>query len=529
MYLELKNNRRVYGLTREQEEVLKGHLTFDNPAYKNAKRYSKNRYITIPPYLYYYTTGKDNQGSYFECPIGVDVEKLLKYKINPMKHKGDAILWGHNCPKVEYPDFKLSLRPVQEEALNAYMQSYYNTSFSGVMKCLVSLPTGKGKTILAIKLAAQCKTRTLVLVHKDDLVEGWKNDIKLCFGDAVRPGIIKAKKREIGEHITIATVQTLSRMSSDELSKYTNEFGLVIQDECHHVGLNIFNIIDKFNSTYKLGLSATPKRSDGLDFVFDLFFGGVCYEYKAGEYDEDISSVEVRIIDSKYRYLPIMYKGQVFNYYDFSLDELPEEYLFVNQMDYQMRPTIPFHTIDNAAVLSPFTKIHVCRKIMEHYRKGHSCLVLFSQKEHINVYYRYLRMFVPEERIMLYYGDSKEKSDVLMNRAENREVLITLATYAKTTEGTNVKSWEVEFLVSSMNDEKNVEQATGRVRRRKEGKLDPVIIYDVRYSQCYSLQNHYMTRKEVYGRLHYNIKDSSAHNEEKSSRGGKLFSRGYSH
>lgn len=526
MYLEMRNNRRLFGCTDEQLEVIKDHLTFDNPAYKNAKRYSKNRYITIPPYLYYYSTGNDDtHGSYIEFPIGVDVEKLLKYKIDPQKHQGDGGLSGHNCPQVEYPEFLLTLRDVQEEARKSYMDSYYHTGFFGVSKCLVSLPTGKGKTILAIKLAADLKTRALVLVHKDDLVEGWKKDIDLCFGGEVKPGIIKAKKREIGKHITIATVQTLSRMSPDELSKYTQEFGLVVQDECHHVGLNIFNIIDKFNSTYKLGLSATPKRSDGLDFVFDLYFGGVCYEYKATKDDEDICNVEVRVLDSNFKYKPFLYKGEVFNYYDFKPAELPKDIVFQEEIPYSKRQPIPFLSIDNQVVLSNKTRVMVCKKIIEHYRQGHSCLALFTQKEHINSYYRYLRLYVPEDKIMLYYGDSKESSDVLMKKAESKEVLITLATNAKATEGTNVKAWEVEFLVSSMNNEKNTEQATGRIRRRKDGKLDPTIVYDVRYSQCYSLGSHYNTRLEVYKRLGYDVKDPKAGQQGKKT----MFSRGYSH
>lgn len=525
MYLEMSNNKRLYGLTDEQIDTLKDLLTFDNPAYKNAKRYSKNRYITIPPYLYYYKMGKDKKGSYIEFPIGVDFQKILKHKIDPMKYKGDSALYSSSCPRVEYPEFKLELRPIQEEAMNTYFEEKWKTELSVFPKSLISLPTGKGKTILALAIAHRLKTRTLILVHKDDLVEGWKKDIDLCFGGKVKTGLIKAKKREVGEHITISTVQTLSKMSEEEFAKYKDTFGLVVQDECHHIGLNIFNVIDKFNSTNKIGLSATPKRSDGLDFVFDLFFGGMCYEYKAGKDDEDICNVEVRVLDSGFQYKPFVYKGEVFNYYDFNPKDLPKDIKFLVEISHSKRPTLPFHTIDNQAVTSSKTRVMVCKKILEHYRQGHSILVMFTQKEHINSYFRYLRLFVPEEKIMLYYGDNKEKSEVLMAKAESKEVLITLATLAKSTEGTNVKSWEVEFLVSSMNNEKNIEQATGRIRRRKEGKISPAIVYDIRYSQCYSLASHYDKRNKVYKELGYTVKDPKATQKGKKS----VFSRGYSH
>ena len=516
----VRNNRQdLYELTSEQRDKVKEALTFDNPAYKQAKRYGKSRYISIPPYLTYYeekTVIEDGvRKKVLSIPIGVDVFKLLDipYKI--------SIIQGHrNSVRVEFPPFLLELRKDQEKAEMEYM---YEVHKKDTPKSLIQLPTGKGKSILALHIAQRLGQRTLILVHKDDLVVGWQKDIKLCFGDKIDIGLIKAKSRKVGNHITIATVQTLSRMSEDELKNFTSEFGFVVQDECHHVGLNIFNIIDKFDSKYKLGLSATPKRSDGLDFVFDLFFGGLCYKHIVTEDDEDICGCEVRVLDSNHKYTPFVYGNQVFNYHDFEPKDLPNDLVFLNDIPHEERPKVPFLTIDDDVVKSSKTKIMVCKKIIEHYKQGHSIIALFTQKEHINLYYRHLCRYIPKDQIMLYYGDSKEKSEDMMKKAEDKEVLVTLATYAKATEGTNVKSWEVEFLVSSLNNQKNVEQATGRVRRRKEGKLNPVLIYDVRYSGCYSLSNHYDTRRTVYKRLKYSIIDPRV----KETRKRGMFSRGY--
>ena len=518
MIVIAKSNRQcIYGLTSEQRDLIKDSLTFSNPAYKNAKRYSRSKYISIPPYLTYYNefsvSENGERKKVLSVPIGVNIPKILDY---PMMSTDDF----RSSVPVKYPKFNLELREDQVKAEQAYMKE---VKYSVYPKNIIQLPTGKGKSILALHIAQKLGQKTLILVHKDDLVVGWKKDIELCFGK-IDVGLIKAKSRKVGSQITIATVQTLSRMSEEELNKYVNEFGLVVQDECHHVGLNIFNIIDKFNSKYKLGLSATPKRSDGLNFVFDIYFGGLCYKHIVTKDDKDICGCEVRILDSNFKYLPFVYENQVFNYYDFDPEDLPDDIQFLKDMDYEERPRVPFLNIDDVAVKSPKTKVCVCKKILEHYRQGHSIIVLFTQKEHINLYYKYLCRYVPKDKIMLYYGDSKEKSEDMMKKAENKEVLITLATYAKATEGTNVKSWEVEFLVSSLNNQKNVEQATGRVRRRKEGKLDTVIVYDVRYSGCYSLANHYNTRRTVYKRLKYNIVDlkQSVSNSKRS-----IFSRGY--
>ena len=510
------SRQEVYGLTPEQREKVKESLTYDNPAYKNAKRYGRSKYISIPPYLTYYDeysvrVAEGERSKVLTCPIGVNLCEILKVPVIPIEDKRCDV-------QVKYPKFLLDLRNDQIRAEKAYMQE---VNYAVHPKNIIQLPTGKGKSILALHIAQKLKQRTLILVHKDDLVVGWQKDIKLCFGEEIEIGLIKAKNRRVGRQITIATVQTLSRMSEEELSSYTNQFGLVVQDECHHVGLNIFNIIDKFNSKYKLGLSATPKRSDGLNFVFDLYFGGLCYKHVITDDDEDICSVEVEVLKSPYKFRPFVHEGQVFNYYDFDPKELPDKIEFLDQMDYKERPTVPFLSIDDGAVSSSQTKILVCKKIMEEYRAGHSIIALFTQKEHINSYYRHLCRYIPKDQIMLYYGDSKEKSEDMMTKAENKEVLVTLATYAKATEGTNVKSWEVEFLVSSSNNSKNVEQATGRIRRRKEGKLNPVKVYDVNYADCYSLCSHLSTRLSTYRRLKYTVKGIKG----EKSRG--MFSRGY--
>ena len=118
----------------------------------------------------------------------------------------------------------------------------------------------------------------------------------------------------------------------------------------------------------------------------------------------------------------------------------------------------------------------------------------------------------------------------MKRKAESRQALITLATYSIATEGTNVKAWEVAFLVSSINNEKNTEQAVGRVRRSKEGKINPVKVYDYSLPNVYSIgTKHYYTRNKRYKKLGFTIHDitkkgtiTHAPTKKKS-----MFSRGF--
>lgn len=511
------NKQVVTDLSQEQLIKLKDYLTYDNPAYASAKRYSRSGYVSVPPYLKFYEQSffndVDNKRKIrLEIPIGVNVESILEEK---PKEVSDLRI----SKEVKYPKFVLDLRPDQERAKKAFL---YNINNEAVPKCLIQLPTGKGKTILALNIACTLKQKTLILVHKDDLVTGWKKDIDLCFNGELTPGLIKAKKKIVGEQITIATVQTLSRMSEEELSDYLDRFGFVIQDEAHHIGLSMFSAIDKFPSKYKLGLSATPTRSDGLDFVFELYLGGIGYRYEYTEDDDDILQVEVFVKNSKAVFEPFLYENQVFNKRDFKEEELPDKLEMIADLPYQERPRIPFLVTDNILVGSRKHMIGVCKDILKEYRQGHSCICFFTQKEHIVKYYKYLKLYVPEDKILLYYGDSKEKTDVMMEKAESRKCLITLATYAKATEGTNVKAWEVGFLVSSVNNEKNVAQAVGRIRRTCEGKIEIARLYDYRFPDSYSISSHGRTRDKVYKSLNFIV-----HREDAPIKPRSKFSRGF--
>ena len=70
-----------------------------------------------------------------------------------------------------------------------------------------------------------------------------------------------------GKQITIATVQTESRMKEEEFSRYVNEFDMVIMDEVHHAPSTSFSVVGRFNCRYRLGLTATLERADGLSHV----------------------------------------------------------------------------------------------------------------------------------------------------------------------------------------------------------------------------------------------------------------------
>lgn len=504
--LELSNRAYISGLTSEELDNVKKDLTFDNPVYATTQRYSKYAYTTVPPYLTYY---KEHNG-YIEVPIGYD---LSRFRVN-------TFVDNRVYEKINTAPFVLELRDTQKEAAESYFTA---NKEAYPLKGSIQMPTGKGKSILGLYIASVLSCKTLIVVHKDDLVTGWQKDIAIAFDNKVNAGLIKAKSRRVGHFLTIATVQTLNRLSPEELDDLYNQFGLVIQDEMHHCPASSFEVVSNFRAMYKLGLTATPERTDGLTHIMNLYFGDFCFRFKHSAEDKDILPAKVIVRNNPLYFNPLCKSHKLRDRTLYKIQDLAfpenkvpaENEVRLSDIPYKDRPKVPFQVIDDFVVRG--IKEFVCQDIVKEYDKGHSCIVFFTQKEHCRLYYDCLLESISPDHLGLYYGDNSDNNSVL-KKAESIRKFVTLTTYAKATEGTNVKQWEVEFLVSSINNEKNTEQAVGRIRRTKEDKLNPVLIYDYRTPKVYSVSSHGKTRDARYRMLHFTF-------EGDKFRG--LFSRGY--
>jgi superfamily II DNA or RNA helicase len=517
--LKVSSGITLTNLNETDTSHIKGKLTFDNPAYLSAKKYAKHGYISISPFLTYY---KESKGQ-IKVPIGFDVFSVIE---DSSKFK---IVDERVFPQVKYPPFVLQLREDQEKAAKNFMTMNDTMMMNGI----VQLPTGKGKSILGLYVASQLSCKTLVVVHKNDLVLGWNNDIKLAFNNRVKPGLIKEKKRIIGDQITIATVQTLSRLSQYELENLFDTFGLVIQDEMHHCPASSYEVVSDFKAKYRLGLSATPERDDGLTHIMHLYYGGFCYRYKAKVDEKDILPVHVKKRVFSLYYNPVYEEYTSNGKVKYRLiDEFaPKDYEVKNtqkrlsDIPFEVRPRIEYHYIDDLAVANEEFMEFVCDDIVSEFLGGSNSVVFFSQKEHIRKYEEWLSLIVGAENVQTFYGDSAEKDSDIIERAESGEVRITLSTYSKGTEGTNVRSWDTTFLVSSINNEKNTEQAVGRVRRVKEGKRSYALVYDYRSPEVYAMGGHGHTRDRRYKKLGFEIEGQKERSNNPRKR--NIFGRGY--
>ena len=151
-------------------------------------------------------------------------------------------------------EFQGRLRPLQEEAVS---------NISGYDEGMLCAPTAFGKTAVAAWLVAKRKVNTLVLVHRQQLLDQWHERLTMFLDLPPKSiGQIGGGKTDRTGCVDVAVIQSLYR--KNEVKDFVAEYGQVIVDECHHISAFTFEqVMKQVKARYIVGLTATPTRKDG--------------------------------------------------------------------------------------------------------------------------------------------------------------------------------------------------------------------------------------------------------------------------
>jgi len=388
---------------------------------------------------------------------------------------------------------------------------------------LICVPCGKGKTFMALNIAARLKRRFLVVVDKEFLLNQWKGEMETFF-PGLKIGIIQGDKKQIGlvekplpKELTIPEIKTklkthglkITGKNKDELlqrlrtvepeevqqeneesydcciamiqtlvqREFSDEdfqsFGFTIFDECHHLGASNFSqALMKVQTKYMLGLSATPTRDDGLSKVFEYYLGDYVYWEKQREADTTVSVKALMFTseDPKYNDIPVDYKG------DAILARLLTQVVSCEKRNIWIADQIKELLVDPA------------RRI----------LVLAERIVQLETIETMLLSSDPTLDIGYYIGGMKEE----VRERGGRESRVLLASYSMASEAMNIKTLNSVILASPR---KKVEQSVGRILRERpsERKVEPLIIDIVDSHGMYLGQ--WRKRKSFYKSCGYKI------------------------
>jgi superfamily II DNA or RNA helicase len=358
-------------------------------------------------------------------------------------------------------EFQGTLRENQVPVINKYLKHVDNGGGG-----LLELPCGFGKTSISLHIISRLKKKTLVIVHKEFLMNQWIERIQQ-FLPTAKIGKIQGQVIDIdGKDIVLAMLQSLSM--KDYPSSLFDSFGLTIIDEVHHISSEVFSCaLFKLVTKYMLGLSATMNRKDGTTKVFKMFLGEVVYKQERSKDEEVIvRGITYQIDDAEYNELELDFRGQT-----------AASKMLSKICTYNRRTEFILKVLQDMIAENPKQQI----------------MIIASYKNILNYFYEAIN-FRNIATVGYYVGGMKEAA---LKISETKQVV--LATFSMAAEGLDIKSLTTLFMVTPMT---NIEQSVGRILRQKHEFAAVVVdIIDTHDN----FQRQWSKRKAFYKKQNYKI------------------------
>jgi superfamily II DNA or RNA helicase len=363
--------------------------------------------------------------------------------------------------------FSGELRENQKPVVDAYL-SHVKKGGGG----LLELPCGFGKTLLSLYICSQLKKKTLIIVHKEFLLNQWIERIQE-FLPGAKVGRIQAQIIDIEDKdIVIGMLQSLSM--KDYPDTMFSSFGLTIIDEVHHISSEVFSqALFKIVTFHTLGLSATMERKDGTTNVFKMFLGDILYKGKREEqYNVVVRGIEYITNDVEFNEIPLDFRGNI--QHSTLISKLCT---FNHRSEFILK------------VLKDMIQENNNQQIMIIAHNKNLLKYLYDAIEHRNI-----------ATVGYYIGGMKEKA---LKESETKKVII--ATYAMAAEALDIKTLTTLIMATPKTD---IEQAVGRILREKHGS--PIVV-DIIDKHC-TFQNQWKKRKTFYKKNNYKIICTNSNN-----------------
>jgi superfamily II DNA or RNA helicase len=353
----------------------------------------------------------------------------------------------------------------QAEALSAWEQS----GGRGV----VVLPTGSGKTFVATMAMDRRPRSTLVVVPTLDLLNQWFDLLEAAFAQQV--GIVGGGYHEVCD-ITVTTYDS-AYIHMDRLG---NRFGLVVFDECHHLPSESYALAARAcMAPFRLGLTATPERSDGGEHAYEQLIGPVVYrkdiDELSGSYlaDYETQRIEVTLTDDERQryeqargvYLAFLRKNQI----RMGSPDGWRDFIMLSSRSDEGREAFNAYRRQKKLALAAGGKLDVLDRLLHAHRRDRT--IIFTE-DNATVYTISKRFLVPA---ITHQTKVKERSEIL--KAFNAGSLGAVVTSKVLNEGVNVPEANIAIVLSGSGSVREHVQRLGRILRRREGKR--AVLYEL--------------------------------------------------
>ncbi len=384
---------------------------------------------------------------------------------NKIDYKDQARAYSNlELPKITQQPF-----PFQSEAI----ESWANHHCRGV----IILPTGTGKSFVAIMAIATTKRNTIVVVPTLDLMNQWYDLLKFYF-PGCPIGLIGGGHYD-PQALTVITYDSSYR----HLENIGNRFGLIIFDECHHLPSSSYKLAAQFCiAPYRLGLSATPERADNAhEFLYDLV-GPFVYQKNisemSGDYLADYNIVEMKASLSAEERKEYKYFRQVY------LDFIRAQSIRIGKNSWHRFIIAASQSLEGRkALLAYFRQREISQaapaklRILERLLDKHpNERILIFTHDNATAYTISQRFLVP---VITHQTKAKERSEYIAGFNQGKYCI--LATSRVLNEGVNIPAATIGIILSGSASVREHVQRLGRILRKygeKKATLYEIITED---------------------------------------------------
>ncbi len=370
-------------------------------------------------------------------------------------------------------NFPKPLRDYQDKIVDVYMKHINNPVCIGSEKKgnggILEVPCGRGKTVMALKIIAETKKKTLIIVHKEFLMNQWI-DRANEFIPGVKIGKIQGPVFDVeGKDIVIGMLQTLYDRALPENA--FDCFGLTVVDEVHRIGSEQFSkTLLRVVSPNMLGLSATVDRKDKLTCVLYMFVGPKIYtETRKDEDPVCVRAIEYISSDPQFNETECDFRGQT--KYSTMISKLCE---FGPRSDF---------------IVKTFKDLLIESKGNE---EDAQIMVLAHNRSLLKYFYEAIT-HQGFASVGYYVGGMKQAD---LQETEYKQIV--LATYAMAAEALDIKTLSILVMASPKTD---ITQSVGRILRVRHD--NPVVVDIVDRHDIF--QNQWKQRKRFYRKCNYRI------------------------
>jgi len=332
----------------------------------------------------------------------------------------------------------------------------------------IVMPTGAGKTVTGVGIACACGQQTLVVAHTGDLLEQWVGAFERFAG--VEAGVIAGGRRvRLDAPAVVATVQSLQKLEPEDLDELLGGFGLIIIDEAHHTPAASFtDLVSRCPAHYRIGLTATPEREDGLTPLLWWTLGPLLAEV---EHEQLVADGHLIV---------------------------PEVRLVETDFDFEWTGPDDYNACLQALVEDPDRNRLAAGLVTREARAGHLVLVLSQRQAHCAALAEAAQADGVEAAVLTSTTGKRARREIL-ERFRAGELPVVCATQLAD-EGLDVPKLDRVVLATPSRAQGRTIQRLGRLMRPAPGKAQPVL-YDLVDRRVGVLRNQWRRRQEAYRKV----------------------------